>query len=78
MNITIKVKFKNVELEMTPEEAKELVKILEGVTGGKITEYIPYYPYYPSRWYPNTWETTWTKPPTIGDIKYVYNVAFKE
>ena len=76
MNITIKVKFKNVELEMTPAEAKELVEVLKGITGGETVKYYPWYPitYYPYRWESPTWTTTWTT--DMGNT--VYNVCSKE
>ena len=78
MNITIKVKFKNVELEMSPDEAKELVEVLKGITGG---ETVKWYPYYPYKWETTpwpSWTTKWTT--TCSDTKgtTVYNLSCKE
>lgn len=76
MNITIKVKFKNVELEMSPTEAKELVEVLKGITGEKET--IKWYPYYPYHFEPIPWTTKWTTTCTATDSNTVYNVSCKE
>jgi len=56
MELKIKLKVKNKEIELTKEEAQELVETLRDIFG-KEKEYIPYYPYtYP--WY-RPWEVTW-------------------
>ena len=73
MNITIKVKFKNVELEMTPAEAKELVEVLKGITGGETVKWYPYTPWYPT----HPW-STWTTTCTTTDDTFVYNLCNKE
>lgn len=70
MEIKIKLKVKNVDIELSLEEIKELKEILEKITGKEIIrekEYIPYYPYviepYPYRPWKHweswiTWKTT--------------------
>lgn len=55
MELKFKLKIKDVELELTEEELRELYGKLNGLLGYNTT-YIPYTPYYPS--YPNTpWVT---------------------
>jgi hypothetical protein len=67
MNVTVKVEFKGVTVEMTPEEAKELIQLLRSIVGGDI-QYYPYYPFYPNI-YPITWKMTYTASET--DSAYV-------
>lgn len=58
MNVTIKIKMKNVEVELTQQEAFELRDILTKICGGenKVIVSTPYYvPVYPYPWYQGTW-----------------------
>lgn len=59
MNVTIKIKMKNVEVELTQQEALELRDILDKLCGGEkvvisTPYYVPVYPY-PHPWYQGTW-----------------------
>ena len=68
MEIKLKLKIKDVEIELSKDEAKELVKLLEGLTGEKIIEYRGYwYPYWPV--YPSTPWVTWTDTSTTSTIR---------
>ena len=67
MELKIKLKVKDVEIELTKDEAVELKDLLDKLCTQK-TEYVPYYPQYPvqptypwSPWYTGTpWPgTTW-------------------
>lgn len=63
MEVKIKLKIKDVEIELNRKEAKELKDILNDLVGRE-KEYIPYpepYPVYPNPWYPvyDKWEITW-------------------
>lgn len=61
MEIKLKLKIKDMEIELSTNEAKELCKALEMLTGEKTKEiiretypyFIPTYPTYP--WYDGTW-----------------------
>ena len=62
MELKIKLKVKDVEIELTKDEALELKGLLGELCMQK-TEYVPCYPYYPTSptfpiWtWPNTWGT---------------------
>ena len=70
MDITIKLKVKGIEIELTRQEAKELADALDGLTGTERWRVIPYepmpipwyqtYPAYPT--YPG-WGTPWDGTP---------------
>ena len=72
MNVTVKVEFKGVTVEMTPEEAKELIQVLKSIVGGDIQ----YYPYYP--FYPNIYPTVRTTTCTADDTGSEYGVCKSE
>lgn len=74
MEVKIKLKIKDVEIELSREDAQELRDILNGLVA-KEKEYIPYpitypitYPVYPdpyphrpwSPWYGEHWDVTWS------------------
>ena len=61
MELKIKLKVKNKEIELTKEEAQELVETLRDIFG-KEKEYVPYYPYRYREWweYPY-WEKSFPK-----------------
>jgi hypothetical protein len=55
MEIKLKLKIKDVEIELSPDEAKKLIEVLQAVCGGKMQivekkEYIPYYYPHPYYW----------------------------
>lgn len=63
---------KNVDIELSPDEAKELIKVLEGIVGGdvkrvkKIVEEKPCfysrYPWYYEEWYyKEPYKVTWSQ-----------------
>ncbi len=55
MDIKIKLKVKDVEIELSLEELRELKEIIETLTEKKI-EYVPYVrPYVPTYPYPEPW-----------------------
>ena len=47
MELKVKLKLKDVEIELSKEEAQELVETLKDIFG-KEKEYVPYNPWYPS------------------------------
>ena len=56
----IVLKIKDKEISLTPEEAKDLKKVLSDILGEDKVTYVPTYPY---RWYPYTtpyWTITTT------------------
>ena len=76
MDIKIILTIKEQKIELTPEELKELRKViddiipvetLQPITTETIKEYVPY-PIYPS--YPSPW---WTEPNITWQLKYDYN-----
>lgn len=77
MDVKVKLKLKNVEVELSVEEAKELKNILEGILCEQPTiKIVPYYvPSYPSvPWWPwTTWSVSTT---TVGD-HITYNCEAK-
>ena len=61
IEVKIKLKVKDVEIELTKDEAQELAKVLGGMTGVTIIEkYREFYPERPWRTYPDypTWGGT--------------------
>ena len=64
MTVTIKIKFKNVDLELTKEEASELASVL----GGLVHKDTPWYPIYVSPWYPTRPYLYWKWDTTSWDI----------
>ena len=62
MDITIKLKVKGIEIELTRQEAKELADALDGLTG---TERWRVIPYEPLPWYP-----TYPTYPTYPDLPW--------
>jgi len=56
MELKLKLKVKDVEIELTTEEAKKLAQLLAGLVGEKRVEYVPY------RVLPGWWEQ-WGDPP---------------
>ncbi len=59
MEVKIKLKIKDVEIELKKDEAEELRDILNGLVR-KEKEFVPYpllYPVYPNLW--DKWEITW-------------------
>jgi hypothetical protein len=66
MEIKLKLKVKDVEIELTPEDAKELCKALQALVGEKeVIKEIHHDGYWPWVWtnpwskYPVTWTTTY-------------------
>ena len=56
MDITIKLKVKGIELELTRQEAKELADALDGLTGTERLRVVPYEPML-IPWYPTSYPT---------------------
>ena len=71
MELKIKLKVKDVEIELTEDEALELKDLLDKLCTQK-TEYMPYYRYFPT-W---TWPLEWWQQPYIytnADNTIVYD-----
>jgi len=61
VELKIKLKVKDVEIELTKDEALELKDLLDKLCTQK-TEYVPWQPYYPT--YPTwTWPLEWWQQP---------------
>ena len=80
MEIKLKLKIKDVEIELTMEEMKKLKELLNELTGREVIEekeYIPYYPYrYNDWWYyeqPYKWYSPWT---ILCDNKTDNNITY--
>jgi uncharacterized membrane protein len=59
----IVIKINDTELSLSPDDARELKKILDELIGTKETVYVPSYPHYPIYWYyeqPMTQPYRWT------------------
>ncbi len=70
--VTVVIEFKGVKLELDLKEAKELQQVLEGITGEKVKEYIPYPVVTPRPWpwWSGTYWSTGTIPCGDGDTTY--------
>ncbi len=80
MKVTIKLEFKNVTLEMSLDEAEELAKILEKITG-KEKEKV-YIPWVTRPWYDDPWRRWYincdtNKTDATNEIK-CYSLSLKE
>jgi hypothetical protein len=69
MELKIKLKVKDKEIELTKDEALELKDLLDKLCAQK-TEYIPYYPYYPTWTWPLEW---WQQPYTYETTIWTSN-----
>jgi hypothetical protein len=69
MEVKLKIKVKDVEIELSKNDAEELRKLLNDLCGERvIKEYVPYYPYW-RYWYDTTpipCVTTWVPMYTAG------------
>ncbi len=75
MEIKIKLKIKDVELELSEKETRELHDILDHLVdqNGRIMWY-PYYPYYPfPSWEP--YKVTWSDSGTTNTITITNNTS---
>lgn len=59
MEIKLKLKVRDVEIELTKDEAIKLKELLDGLTGKEIIKEKEYVPWYPYRWYPYYTQTYW-------------------
>jgi hypothetical protein len=57
MEIKLKLKIKDVEIELSEKEVTELRDIIERLFPKQSIQYVPYYPY--------TWTTPWIREPWI-------------
>ncbi len=70
MDIKLKLKIKDVEIELSAQEAKDLLSLLDGLVGPKEKQHYwtPYYPYWPTVTFsPHIWHTTSGTPYKISD-----------
>ena len=75
MELKIKLKVKDVEIELTEDEALELKGLLDKLCAQK-TEYVPYYRYFPTWTWPLEWwqqPYTYTTDNTWNDITFTVN-----
>ena len=73
MELKIKLKVKDTEIELTEDEARELKKRLDNICAWK-TEYVPYYPTYPTWTWPlEWWQQPYTNTCAPDDTITIYN-----
>ena len=78
MELKIKLKVKDVEIELTKDEALELKDLLDKLCTQK-TEYVPYYPTYPIQptypWSPWYTGTPWPGNTILCDDWQTYTIS---
>ena len=78
MELKIKLKVKDVEIELTKDEALELKDLLDKLCTQK-TEYVPYYPTYPIQptypWSPWYTGTPWPSSTILYDDWQIYTIS---
>lgn len=76
MELRLKLKVKDVEIELSVDEARKLAELLAGLVGEKRTDYVPYtvpvpwWDQWPYPWHVTAYANTWG-----GESAQIYSVS---